>query len=105
MEFFSSTNRGLAYKSNNLFGAWPEMTTERGRGAAICNQSCKQYLRHVWVDVRNYRVDKLSVLRIWPGFTLNGNNFESPEKNHNGGWGDMVCHIPPRTNPSALNWP
>ena len=58
---------------------------------------------HEWVDARNYRVDKLSVLRVWPGLTLNRDNFESPKKGHNGGWGDMICHVPSRTNPSPLN--
>ena len=105
MYFSSSTNRGLAYQSNNLFGARPELTTERGRGSAICNQSCKKCLRHVWVDVRNHRVDKLSMLRIWPGFTLNRNNFESPEKGHNRGWSNLICHVPSRANPGSLSWP
>ena len=60
---------------------------------------------HEWLDAPNHGVDKLRFLRVGPGFTLDRDDLESPEKYHDGRWRNLVCHVPSRTNPSPLNWP
>ena len=58
---------------------------------------------HVWLDAPNHRVDKLRFLRVGLSFTLDRDNFESPEKYHDSRWRNLVCHVPSRTNSSSLN--
>jgi hypothetical protein len=55
------------------------------------------------MDVRNQRIEKLGVLRVWSRFTLNRNKFEGPEKDHNDGRIELVRQVSSRTNSSSSN--
>ena len=86
------------------FGAWPKLATERDRGAAVVPKVVgKRGIRHEWLDARNHRVDKLRILRVGPGFTFDRDNFECPEKHHDGRWRNLVSQVSSRTDPGSLN--